>query len=162
MHRPGRVVAGDVERLEVVIVVFDLRAFGNAVADVGEELLDTFQSPGNRMQATGGLTTARQGYVNGLGAELGSQFGFFKQRLARIEDFCNTLLGFVDQRTDFRTLIGRQVAQGLHHLSQLALLAKEVNPDLFQGIDVFSLLHGLQSLRDQRIQVFHVQTPDTK
>src|SRR3546814_9769781 len=63
MHRPGRVMAWDVERLEVVIVVFDLRAFGNAVADVGEELLDTFQGPGNRMQASGSLATARQGHV---------------------------------------------------------------------------------------------------
>ena len=45
---------------------------------------------------------------------------------------------------------------------QLAFLAEELNPDLLQGIDVFSVLHGLQSLRDQRIQVFHVQTPDTK
>jgi hypothetical protein len=58
VHRPGRVMAWDVERLEVVIVVFDLRTFGNAVANVGEELLDSFQSAGNRMQTTGGLATA--------------------------------------------------------------------------------------------------------
>lgn len=43
-------MAWDVERFEVVVIVFDLRAFGDAVANVGEELLDTFQSPGNRMQ----------------------------------------------------------------------------------------------------------------
>ena len=42
-------MAWDVERLKVVIVVFDLRAFGNALAYMGEELLDTFQSPGDRM-----------------------------------------------------------------------------------------------------------------
>jgi len=162
MHRTGRVMAWDVERFEVVIVVFHLRTFGDAVADMGEKLLDTLQRPGNRMQAASCLATARQGDVDLLGSELGAQLGFFESRLARIEDICDTLLGFVDQRTHFRTLIGRQVAQGLHHLSQFAFLAKELNPDLLQGIDVFSVLHGLQSLRDQRIQVFHVQTPDTK
>ena len=64
-------MAWDVERLEVVIVVLDLRAFGNAVADVGEELLDSFQSPGDRMQTARGLATARQGHINRLGGELG-------------------------------------------------------------------------------------------
>ncbi len=52
MHRPGRVVAWDVERLEVVVIVFHFRAFGDAVADVREELFDTFQSTGNRVQTT--------------------------------------------------------------------------------------------------------------
>src|SRR3546814_10171867 len=100
MHRPGRVMAWDVERLEVVIVVFDLRAFGNAVADVGEELLDTFQGPGNRLQASGSLATARQGHVDGLGGEFGSQIRLLEQRLARIEALWYTLLGNVDPPPD--------------------------------------------------------------
>ena len=44
-------MAWDVERLEVVIIVFNLGAFGNAVANMGEELLDTFQSTGDRVQS---------------------------------------------------------------------------------------------------------------
>ena len=143
MHRPGRVMAWDVERLEVVIVVFNLRAFGNAVANVGKELFDTFQSPGYRMQTARGLATARQGHINGLGRQFGGQFGLFKQRLARIENLCDTLLGNVDQRTDLRTLFCRQIAQGLHHLSQFTLFTKVLNPDLLQGIDIFSALHSL-------------------
>ncbi|MCY1175091.1 hypothetical protein D9M73_153140 [compost metagenome] len=162
MHRPGRVVARDVERLEVVIVVFDLRAFGDAVADTGEELFDAFQSAGNRMQTTGGLATARQGHINALGGQTGAEFGFFESRLARVEHLGDAFLGVVDQRANFWPLFGRHVAQGLHHLGQFAFLAKELNPDLFQGIDVFSAFHGLQGLGDQRVQVFHVQTPDTK
>ncbi|BCQ60884.1 hypothetical protein PBOI14_26340 [Pseudomonas sp. Boi14] len=129
---------------------------------MSEELFDTLQGPRNRVQTTRGLATARQSDVNALGGELGAEFRLLESRFASIENLCYTLLGNVDQRTDLRTLFGRQVTQGLHHLSQLALLAKEVNPDLFQGIDVFSVLHGLKCLRNQRIQVFHVQTPDTK
>ncbi len=129
---------------------------------MGEELLDTFQSPGDRMQTARGLATARQGDVNGLGGELGRKIGLLERRLARIENLCDTLLGDVDQRTDLRTLFSRQIPQGLHHLSQFTLFAKVVNPDLLQGIDIFSALHSLKSLSNERVQVFHVQTPDTK
>lgn len=155
-------MARDVERLEIVVVVFDFRAFGNAVADVREELFDTLQSAGNRVQTTGGLATARQGHVDAFGGEFGCQFCLLERCLACIENLCDTLLGNVDQRADVRTLFSRQVPQGLHHLSQLAFLAEVVNPDLLQGIDIFGALHSLKSLRDQRVQVFHVQTPDTK
>jgi hypothetical protein len=129
---------------------------------VGEELFDTFQSPGDRMQTTSGLSAARQGHVNGFGGEFGSKICLLERRLARIENLCDTLLGNVDQGADLRTLFSRQIPQGLHHLSQFTLLAEVVNPDLLQGIDIFGALHSLKCLRDQRVQVFHVQTPDTK
>ncbi len=145
-----------------MVIVFDFRAFGDAVANVREELFDTFQSAGNRVQTTGGLAAARQGHIDAFSSEPGSQFCLLERCLACIENLCDTLLGNVDQRADLRTLFSWQVPQGLHHLSQLAFLAKVVNPDLLQGIDIFGALHSLKSLRDQRVQVFHVQTPDTK
>ncbi|MNP17946.1 hypothetical protein D3C76_1103980 [compost metagenome] len=95
------------------------------------------------MQTTRGLAAARQGHVNGLGRQFGGQVGLFKQCLAGIENLCDTLLGNVDQGADLRTLFCRQIPQGLHHLSQFTLLAKVVNPDLLQGIDIFSALHSL-------------------
>src|SRR5690606_15043444 len=67
MHRPRRMVAGNIEGFEVVIIVFDFRPFGHAVADTSEELLDALESTGDRMQATSGLATARQGYIDTLG-----------------------------------------------------------------------------------------------
>ncbi|MCY1300387.1 hypothetical protein D9M70_499500 [compost metagenome] len=162
MHCPGRVVAGNVERFEVVVVVFDFGAFGNAVANPGEELLDALKSTGNRMQATGGLATARQGHIDTLGRELGGQGSLLKRLFADTQGVLNALLGGVDQCADLGTLLSRQVAQGLHHLGQFAFLAKVVNANLLQGAHVFGLLHGLKRLRDQRIQIFHLLTPDTK
>ncbi len=114
------------------------------------------------MQTARRLATTRQGHVNGLGGELGRKIGLLERRLARIENLCDTLLGDVDQRTDLRTLFSGQISQGLHHLSQFTFLAKVVNPDLLQGIYIFSALHSLKGLGDERVQVFHVQTPDTK
>ncbi|MNF81348.1 hypothetical protein D3C84_636170 [compost metagenome] len=143
VHCPGRVVAGNVERFEVVVVVFDLGAFGDAVANAGEELLDALQGAGNRVQATGGLAAARQGHVDTLGRELGGQCCLLKRLFAGVQGVLNALLGGIDQGADLGTLLCRQVAQGLHHLGQLALLAKVVNANLLQGIHVFGLLHGL-------------------
>ena len=42
-----------------MVVVFDFRAFGNAVTNVSKELFDTLQRAGHRMQTTRGLTAAR-------------------------------------------------------------------------------------------------------
>ncbi|MNQ46955.1 hypothetical protein D3C85_607830 [compost metagenome] len=162
MHRPRRVVAGDVERLEVVVVVFDFRTFGDVVADMGEELLDALKGASHRVQAAGGLAATGQGHVDAFGRQLGCQRCGLEVGLARIEGILNAGLGGIDQGARLRTLLGRELAQGLHELGQLALLAKVMNPELLQGIHIFGVSHGLQGLGDQRIQVFHVQTPDTK
>jgi len=69
--------------------------------------------------------------------------GALQSCLACVERILDALLGGIDQRTDLRALFGGNVAQGLHHLGQLAFLAKIKNPDLLQGIDVFAMLHGL-------------------
>ena len=53
-------VFGDVERLEVVVVVLDLRTLNHFEPGVGEHPLDTFQGAGHRMQSAAGESTARQ------------------------------------------------------------------------------------------------------
>ena len=85
-----------------------------------------------------------------------------KHGFAGIQRILHLILGCVDQRTGLRTLLSRQLAQSLHQGRQLALLAEVLNPELFQGINIFALLHGLERLGDQCIQIFHLQTPDTK
>ncbi len=66
------------------------------------------------------------------------------------------ILRSIDQRASLWALFGRQLTQRLHQLSQLALLAQVLNPDLLKSTDVFTSLHGLKRLRDQCIQIFHV------
>ena len=162
VHRPRRVVARDIERLEVVVVVFDFRPLGHAVADMGEELLDTLKRAGDRVQTTGSLATTRQGHVDTLGGQLLGEQGLLKHGFAGIQGVLHLILGSIDQGASLWALFGRQLAQSLHQGGQFAFLAKVLNPELFQGIDIFTSLHGLKRLRDQCIQIFHLQTPDTK
>ena len=60
VHRPRRMIGGDVERFEVVEVVLDLRTRGHLEAGAPEQGLDAQARPGHRMQATGLLATAGQ------------------------------------------------------------------------------------------------------
>src|SRR5690625_2790031 len=63
-------VRGDIERLEVVVVVFDFRPFGNPVTGGGEDGLNPLQSAGHRMQtAAVVLTPAGQCDIDRLRGE---------------------------------------------------------------------------------------------
>ena len=72
VHRTRRVMPWNIQCFEVVVIVFDLRAFRDAIANMAEELLDPLQSAGHWMQSAGRLTAPRQGYVDPLGCQLRS------------------------------------------------------------------------------------------
>ena len=55
LHRARGVVRGNVERLEVVIVVLDLGSLDDVEADAGEERLDPIAGQRERMQTSGTL-----------------------------------------------------------------------------------------------------------
>ena len=75
----------NIQCFEVVVIVFDLRAFRDAIANMAEELLDPLQRAGHWMQSAGRLTAPRQGYVDPLGCQLRSQGSLLKVGLASIE-----------------------------------------------------------------------------
>src|SRR5690606_6898039 len=160
VHRPRRVMPRNIQRFEVVVVVLDFRAFSNAVTDMTEELLDSLKRTGNRMQSAAGFAATRQGHIDTLGSKPGAQCCLLKKGLLRIQLVLYTTFGRVDQGAGLRSLFGRQLAQRLHDLGQLAFLTEVLDPDLLQGISVLAMLHRLKRLRDQCIQVFHVQPPE--
>ena len=38
VHSPGRVVSGNIQSLEIIIIAFDFRAFSDLEADLGEQV----------------------------------------------------------------------------------------------------------------------------
>src|SRR5690606_30398065 len=160
VHGPGRVVAGNVERFEVMVVVLDFRTLGHAVADMGEELLDALLGAGHRVQAARGLAAARQGDVDTFGGQPGLQRGGFQLRLARGEGALDLVTGGIDARAGLGALLGGKLAEGLHLQGYFALLAQVLDPDLFEGVGVCAALHGLQRLGDQCIEIFHLHPPE--
>ena len=49
MHSPGRVVSGDIEGFEIVVIVFNFGALFDTVAYVSEQRLDTGNGSGHRV-----------------------------------------------------------------------------------------------------------------
>src|SRR5579863_5218066 len=70
MHRPRGVIRREVERLEIVEVVLDLRTGGDLEAGAAEELLHAKPRERHRMQAPALLAASRQRDIDTAGSEL--------------------------------------------------------------------------------------------
>jgi hypothetical protein len=112
VHRAGRMVRGDVQRREVVEVVFDLGAGGHAEAGFAEQRLDA--QP--RFRVTGcrpPCTSPRPGSVTSMrpaSSAVDRRGG--QRRAARVDGGLHAFLGFVDAGARGRTLGSRQRRRG--------------------------------------------------
>jgi len=69
VHRPRRMVVGDVQRREVVEVVLYFRAVAHLETGLAEQRLDALQRARDGMQPADVFTAPGQRDVNGLGGE---------------------------------------------------------------------------------------------
>ncbi len=155
VHGPGRVVGGNVERLEVVEVVFHLRAFGDVEAQAQEEVFHAPAHARDRMQGPGLFAAAGQGHVQGLGAQLLVQGRFLERLAALVDGRLNALLGFVDQRAGLGPLFRAQPAQALEQRADLPLLTQVTHPHVVQRARVTGPGHFRQRRLHQAFQVLH-------
>ena len=75
VHRPRRMVGGDVERLEIVEIVLDLGSLGHAEPGPPEDGLDAQACPRHRMQAADRLAAARERHVDSAARKLALERG---------------------------------------------------------------------------------------
>ena len=66
VHRPRRVIRGDIERLEIVIIVLDFGTVGDSEAHAREQCLEAFQRAHDRVRTTLPHTAPGQGHVHHL------------------------------------------------------------------------------------------------
>src|SRR3546814_6060711 len=79
VHRPRRVVRGEIQGLEVVPVVLDLRAVGQLVAQAAEDVGDALDRAADRMQAAARGVAAGQRDVDGFGGQARVERGIFER-----------------------------------------------------------------------------------
>ena len=111
LHGARGVVLRDIERLEVVEIVFDFGAVGHIEAHAVKEFDHALQGQGNRMQAAALLTAAGQSNVECLGGQLRLQFGGVKRIAFFVIGRLKTVFAFVDVRADGFLFFGRQAAE---------------------------------------------------
>ncbi|MNY24408.1 hypothetical protein D3C86_1581200 [compost metagenome] len=118
-----RVVSRNVQRVEVMIVVFNLRPGLNGETQFAEESFDTVDGTGDRMQPTVFHTTARQGNVDGFCCQSLVQRSRFQRIFTRVQRILHCLFCLVDYRACCRAIFCRHVTQRLHLQGKMAFLA---------------------------------------
>src|SRR5690348_4761570 len=125
VHGACRMVRREVQRLEVVPVVLDLRAIGTLVAEPREDRRDAFQRAGDRVDAAALAIAPGQADVELLGSEAAIELGLFQHLLARGQRVGESILHAVHFGAARLALIRRQCTKRLQCSGDDAILAQQ-------------------------------------
>ena len=109
-----RMVRRNIQRIKVMIVIFNFRAGFNRKAQFAEKGFDTLNGTGDRMQTAIFHAASRQRDINPLFSQTGIQRRRFQGIFTGIQCSLNLLFGFVNHCTRSRTIFRRQIPQRLH------------------------------------------------
>ncbi len=132
MHGACRMMLGNVERFEVVIVVFDLRTLGDFVTGSGEYLRDAINSDCDRVQAASILASPRKSDVDGFTGQFICQPGCYQLLLARLDCLLHFTFGNVDTLTGRRSFFCWQLAERFELCGEYTLFAKILDTQRIQ------------------------------
>ena len=142
---------GDVERFEVVEVVFDLGPFDDLEAEVSKERLDPLQGPGDRMEAPGPRSAPGKGDVDPIASELGVHRGPGQRLPARAGRLLQGVLELVERLAGRRPFFGGERAEAPEPPGDDPLAAEETGP---HPLHFFAGRGGGQRGEGLRPQVF--------
>ena len=132
LHVPRRVVARNVERLEVVVVALDLRALGDREAEPREDGDDLVVHAGQGVERALGRPAARQREVEPRAPALGLALGLEHRGELGVEERLERALGLVRRGADERPLLGGERAERAQELGELALAAEHADTNPLQ------------------------------
>ena len=156
LHLPRRVVGGDVERLEVVVVKLDLGTVEHRVAHRDEDLLDLAAHLRQGVERAPHLRCSGQGGVEAFALALGGEPRFLEGSAARLDRRLDLLLEQVGPLADDATLLRGQARDRREQLGHRALLADELAVDGAEGLGITGGLDARQRLGAQLFQtLFH-------
>ncbi len=131
-----RMVTRNIQRIEVVVIVFDFRARRHGKAELTEETFNTVDGASNRMQAAVFNAATRQRDVNGLCGQTRIQRCAFQFSFTRVQRLLHLLFRLVDDRTGCRTLFRRQLTQGGHLQGQMPFFTQVFHADVVQRSNI--------------------------
>ena len=154
---PRGVVAGDVQRVEVVPIGVDARAFGDRETHLGKDRSQLFGDLADRVDAALTLVPRGQGHVEPFAAQTLIKRGIAKCCLLGGKRRVDFILQRVQRRPGDLSLFGGHLAQLAHLQRDLALLADGSQPDVFQcgfvtGIGDLAQVLLLQIVHDRPLE----------
>src|SRR5882757_1328734 len=133
LEHPRRVVRRVVQGGEVVVVVLDLRAFGDFVAEPDHDVLDQPRGAGDQvLVAERPRRRAGQGDVDPVGDQFGVELGRVEALGAPGDQRLELLAGLVGGAADGAPLLRRQLRDPAQNLGQLGFAAEELDPQILQ------------------------------
>ena len=128
----GRVPGRNVESLEVVKVVLDMRPLRHGEAHLAKDRHQFFHGLADRVDSADRGRTGGQGHIDAFGLQLRLQLGGLQRGLALLNRLGHHLLELVDRLAGFLARLGIQLAQVLHLGGDPALLAQRRDPRFVQ------------------------------
>ena len=125
-----RMMARNVQSIEVVVIIFNFRASRHGKAELTEETFNTIDSTSHRMQTAVFNTTTRQRNVNRFCRQTRIQYCAFQLGFTRVQRLLYLLFGFVNHCTGCRALLCWQFTQGSHLKGQMPFLAQIFDADI--------------------------------
>ena len=147
-----RVVLRNVERLEVVVVGLDLRAFGHREAHAEEDLLDLFEHLGQRVELAERRGPAGHRHVELFERELLVEQGRLDRGGALLDERLDARTHLVGELPDLRALLGRELAHLLEDDGELPLLAEVFDPQVVERLEVAGLRQRIGRLLSDLLQ----------
>jgi hypothetical protein len=127
-------VRREVQRLEIVEVVLDLRAIGELVAEATEDLGDALQRAADRMHAAAGGIATGQGDIDGFAGQARIQRGIVQRGLARGQRRGDRIARAVDRLARGLALVAGQGTERLQLRGDAAALAEQAHAQGFQCV----------------------------
>ena len=158
MHRARRVIGGDVQRFEIMKIVFDFRAFGNREPGTAEDFFDTQSRPSHRMQGTGVRAATGQGDIDGTGRQLRGHGRCLEHGLPCVDRRRQCVLGLVDTGPRLAADIGAQGAERFQLLGDQPLLTQQPHTDLIECDQIRGGLDLVKTRGDEACEI-HGVTP---
>ncbi len=137
----GRMVRGNVQLREIIVIVLDLRAFDDFIAHPDEDALDFLQRDRVRMTVADKFHFGRKRHVDFLLRELllhlkrvESLPGLLHLRLDRVA-------GFIDPLADLRAVFRRDVLHGFEDSRERTLLAEKCDAHIVEHVKTGGCIH---------------------
>ena len=153
----GRMVGRNVEGGEVVPVILDVRALGDAEAHIAQDGDDFLDDLADRVDAPRVLRSGRQGDVEALLAQAGVERRPLHGRLAGVQGVCDGILQGVEGLARFAPPVGVKRPQALHLIGDAALLTEGRHAHLFERVQIARRLNGGKQFLTELVDTLHGQ-----
>src|SRR6185312_13477307 len=160
VHGARRMMRREIQRLEIVPVILDLRAVGTLVTQPREDRRDALQRASDRVDAAAFAVAPGQADVELLRSQSALELGLFQHLLARGQCIGETLLDPVHLGTARLALVRRQCAERLQRRGDDAALAQQAHAQRVERLQRVGLVDFGQRLRGAAVQIIHRYDPD--